>query len=162
MGDGDYTKAGEKLLPLKLLRDLAKTVTLNTEGLATGKGEQRLDPNDFSVVDSIWQAMGIQPAKKTNYYDRQGAIQAQKQAVEGTRDKLLAEYGQARLHGKDVSSIVVKVTRFNQRNPHARIKAENLRQAVDRRKTNRRETDATGMLVNKQTRPYLPNARWTE
>lgn len=162
VGDGDYTKAGEKLLPLKFLRDLAKTVTLNTEGLATGKGEQRLDPNDFSVVDSIWQAMGIQPAKKTNYYDRQGAIQAQKQVVEGTRDKLLAEYGQARLQGKDVSSIVVKITRFNQRNPHARIKAENLRQAVDRRKTNRRETDATGMLVNKSTRPYLANARWTE
>jgi len=162
VGDGDYAKAGEKLLPLKLLRDLSKAYTLNTEGLTTGKGEQRLDPNDFSVADSLWQAMGIQPAKKTTYYDRQAAIQSQKQAVEGTRDKLLAKYAQARIKGEDVSSITMEHLRYNQRNPHNPILQKHRQQAVDRRRTNRRETDATGMLVNKQTRPYLPNARWTE
>jgi hypothetical protein len=160
--DGDFSKAGEKILPLKLLRDLAKTYSLSTDGVTTGKGEARLDPNDFSVADPIWQAMGVQPMRKSRYYDQQASIQGPKQAVESTRDKLLAKHAQARLQGKDVSAITREIMTFNQRNPHARIKAEHLRQARDRRKENKRATLDSGILANKQTRPYLPYGRWAE
>ncbi len=160
--DGDFSKAGEKILPLKLLRDLAKTYSLSTDGVTTGKGEARLDPNDFSVMDPIWQAMGVQPMRKSRYYDQQASIQGPKAAVETTRDKLLAKHAQARLQGKDVSSVTQEIMRFNQRNPHARIKADQLRQAVDRRRENRRMTTESGILANKQTKPYLPYGRWAE
>lgn len=61
-----------------------------------------------------------------------------------------------------MSSVTLEIMRFNQRNPHARIKADQLRQAVDRRRENRRMTTESGILANKQTKPYLPYGRWAE
>jgi hypothetical protein len=160
--DGDFSKAVEKIFPLKFARDLAKAYSLNAEGLTTGKGEARLDPNDFSVVDPIWQAMGVQPMKKSRYYDQQASIQGPKQAVDTTRQKLLAAYGQARVRGEDVSEIMRDIMRFNQRNPHVRINQEHRQQATARRRQNKRDTLDSGILANKQTKPYLQHARWTD
>jgi hypothetical protein len=160
--EGEYAKGAEKLLPLKLLRDLAKSYSMSTEGLTTGRGEQRLNPDDFSVMDPIWQLMGVQPMKKTRYYEQQAAIQGPKQAVDNTRQKLLARYGQARMKGEDVSDVTRDIMRFNLRNPHAKIGPEHRRQATDRRRQNQRDTLRTGVLANKQTKPYAENARWAE
>jgi hypothetical protein len=160
--DGDFAKGAEKLLPLKFLRDLAKSYSMTTEGLTTGKGEQRLDPNDFSAMDPIWQLMGVQPRKKSRYYEQQEAIQGTKQAVDTARQKLLARYGQARVQGEDVSDVMRDIMRFNQRNPHVRINQEHRQQATARRRQNKRDTLDSGILANKQTKPYLQHARWTD
>lgn len=160
--DGDFSKAGEKLLPVKFLRDLSKATTMSTEGLSTGKGEQRLDPNDFSVMDPIWQAMGVIPMRKSRYYEQQAAIQGPMQAVNSARQKLMADYGQARIKGQDVSSVMRDIYAFNRRNPQAKITFEQLQQWVKRRRENARATLPSGVLANKQTKPYTQYARWAE
>jgi hypothetical protein len=160
--DGDYAKATEKMVPLKLMRDLARTYTLADQGVSTGKGEERIDPNDMSVMSWIWQAMGVTPMKKAMYHEGQAGVQALKTAVTGEREKLLARHAQARLKGEDVSEITRNILRFNQKHPHARIKAENLRQAFSRRRDNQRKLTDTGILADRQNRPYLGNAAWTQ
>mgnify|MGYP001127690290 CR=1 FL=1 len=81
-------------------------------------------------------------------------------AVRGI-EELLARHAQSRLKGEDVSPIMRDIMRFNQRNPSVRIKAENLRQAYDRRRDNRRKLTETGILADKQNQRYLGNAAWT-
>lgn len=159
--DGNYSKAAEKIMPLKLLRDMARTYTLADQGVSTGKGETRIDPNDLSAMSWVWQAMGVTPMKKAMYHEGQAGVQSLKTAVTGERDKLLARHAQSRLKGEDVSPIMRDIMRFNQRNPSVRIKAENLRQAYDRRRDNRRKLTDTGILADKQNQPYLGNAAWT-
>lgn len=160
MLDGDMLKATEKLVPLKFLRDLAKAAELQTKGLQTGTGEQRLNPGDFTAMDEIWQLMGVTPMKKSLYYDRTKAVNDAMQAVNDVRTKLMSEYGQARMHGGDVSKIMQEVTKFNIRNPQAKITMENLKQAYQRRQKNQQNTDEFGVLLDKRTKPYASNARW--
>ena len=159
--DGEYAKATEKIVPLKLMRDLARAYTLANKGVSTGNGETRIDPNDMSVMSWIWQAMGVTPMKKAMYHEGQAGVQALKMAVTGEREKLLARHAQARLKGEDVSEVTRDILRFNQKHPYARIKAENLRQAFGRRRDNRRKLTDTGILADKQNQPYLGNAAWT-
>ena len=159
--DGDYAKATEKMVPLKLMRDLARAYTLADQGVSTGKGEERIDPDDISTMSWIWQAMGVTPMKKAMYHEGQAGVQALKTVVTGEREKLLARHAQARLKGEDVSEVTRDILRFNQKHPYARIKAENLRQAFGRRRDNRRKLTDTGILADKQNQPYLGNAAWT-
>ncbi|MEY3768052.1 MAG: hypothetical protein RLZZ11_1122 [Cyanobacteriota bacterium] len=159
--DGDYAKATEKMVPLKLMRDLARAYTLADQGVSTGKGEERIDPDDMSTMSWIWQAMGVTPMKKAMYHEGQAGVQALKTAVTGEREKLLARHAQARLKGEDVSAVTRDILRFNQKHPYARIKAENLRQAFGRRRDNQRKLTDTGILADKQNLPYLGNAAWT-
>ena len=158
--DGDMLKATEKLVPLKFLKDMARAAALGTKGLQTGTGEQRLDPGDFTATDEIWQLMGVTPMKKSLYYDRTKAIQGAMQPVNDVRTKLLSEYGQTRAQGGDVSKAVQEITKFNIRNPQARITTENMKQAYQRRQKNQQSTDSFGVLLDKRTSPYAQNARW--
>ncbi len=160
--DGDYAKATEKMVPLKLMRDLARTYTLADQGVSTGKGEERIDPNDMSVMSWIWQAMGVTPMKKGMYHEGQAGVQALKNAVMGERNKLLADYAQARLKGEDVTTHIQKHIRFSQRHPEVPIREQHRRQSVDRRKDIRKTLTETGLLADKQNRPYLGNAAWTQ
>ena len=159
--DGEYAKATEKIVPLKLMRDLARAYTLADKGVSTGNGETRIDPDDMSVASWVWQAMGVTPMKKGMYHEGQAGVQALKNAVTGEREKLMARHAQARLRGEDVSEITRDIIRFGQKHPYARIDAKDLRQGHDRRRDNRRKLTDTGILADKQNQPYLGNAAWT-
>ena len=159
--DGDYAKATEKMVPLKLMRDLARAYTLSDQGVATGKGEERINPDRVSFADLVWQGMGVTPMKKGMYHEGQAGVQALKNAVMGERNKLLADYAQARLKGEDVTPHIQKHIRFSQRHPEVPIREQHRRQSVDRRKDIRKALTETGILADKQNRPFLGNAAWT-
>ncbi|MEA3639920.1 MAG: PLxRFG domain-containing protein [Lamprobacter sp.] len=161
LAEGDVQNFMEKAVPLKMVRDLARAHELSTEGLTERDGDVILGPDQFTSLEKIYQLLGITPAKKSRYYERNSAIQGARMGVESAKKKLIADFHQAD-SGRERAQARKAITAFNQRNPHARITYKTLRRSTDRRRDNQRQRDATGVVINEQMRPYLDAGRFAQ
>lgn len=161
LAEGDVQGFMEKAVPLKMVRDLARAHKLDTEGLTERDGDVILGPDQFSSLEKIYQMLGITPAKKSRYYERNSAIQGARSGVEEAKKKLIADFHQAS-NARERTRAREAITAFNQRNPHARITYKTLRRSADRRREQSRQRDASGVVINEQTRPYLDAGRFAQ
>lgn len=160
--DGDFLKMTEKLVPLKMAKDVLKAVDLGTDGLTTSTGEPVLSPKDFSAGDLLLKAAGFAPMKASNYYDRNAAIQGTKNAVEGARQKLITEYAQSILAGDPTRDIMQDITEFNRKHKGREITYSTRRKAIQQRRKNRAARDSGGVLADRANKPYMDAGRFAE
>ena len=162
MGEGEYQKGIEKVVPLKMAKDILRAAELDSSGLTTRTGETVFGADQVGMGEKIARLMGLQPMKLSNYYEGNAAIQANKQKAQGTRNRLIREYAQARIQGEDVADILEDIQSYNARNPEERIKKDGLLKAVKARRDMMRKRNEYGVVEDKNSSPYLESARFAK
>lgn len=162
LGKGEYAKAAEKIIPIKLAQNMVRTGRYAADGLTNKNGEVVIADEKFSAWDLTMRGLGIQPTKEAEYYAANQAVEGRKQAVTDTRSKLLREYAQAKIKGEPVSEIDAKIAEFNQRHnvKGVRIDVGSKLKAVQTRKRMASERDVSGVKADRNTKPYLEQGRF--
>jgi hypothetical protein len=162
LGGGDYDKAAEKIIPIKLAQNLIRAGRYGNEGLTNKNGEVILPDERFSVWDLTMRGAGFQPIQESEYYAANQAVEGRKQAVTDVRSGLLRKYAQAKIKGESVSEIDAKIAEFNQRHnvKGVRIDVSSKLKAVQSRKKAAAERDESGVKADKNTGRYLEQGRF--
>lgn len=85
---GNHIKAIEHFLP-KSISHVVRAGRFATQGLTTGKGDEVITPADLGPGGVLTTAIGFQPTKVDDYYDRTRATQALQHQVAARRDELV-------------------------------------------------------------------------
>jgi len=159
---GDVLKGAEKVAPLKLVKDIGKSIRYGDEGMTDRNGNVILPSDQFDPWDLTLRAMGLGTTKESEYYDANNAVQTAKEAATGTRNKLLRKYAEARLANEPLGDIQAEIAEFNQRHPQkgVRIDASSMLRSVQNRRNMAQERDGSGVRAGKANEPYLDSARF--
>jgi hypothetical protein len=164
VGQGDYAKGIEKLVPLKGAADVLRGIRMGTEGITTGTGETVIGAENIGTGEAVARGMGFQPLKATRYYEGNAAVQEAAKAATGARMKLIAKFAQARLRGESTEGMMGDIQSFNKRHPQQglRITHSTLLKAVqERRKIGAQRSD-TGIMGSKQLQPFQEAGRFAD
>lgn len=164
MGQGDWWKGAEKVVPMKGIQNLSRGARYGMEGMTERDGDTILPPNAFSIADIGVKMAGFATTKESVYYEATSAVKGAQQAAMNVRKKLLGDYAQARIAGEDTTDIVDEMKSFNSRHPEKglRIDGSSRVKAVQARRLAVRQRGESGLLKNKQAKPFLKEASFAE
>lgn len=164
MGQGDWVKGFEKVVPLKGVQNLSRGARYSMEGMTERDGDLILPPEAFSATDIGAKMAGFATTKESIYYEATAAVSKAKQAAQDVRKKLLAEIAQARIAGEPTDTSMKKIREFNSRHPEKgiRIDGSSIAKSVKARRQVARERGESGLLKNKQSKPFLKEASFAE
>lgn len=132
----DPLRAAEMLVP-KGVRDVLKATRFGSEGIQTKRGEQ-IDPG-LGGGELFWQALGIQPAKVAEMYERRDAIKGAETRLTDRRQRLMRRYADA--DPSERHEVWTEIREWNaEQNPDARVTMGQLLRSMQERK--RRVRDA--------------------
>ena len=149
MGDGDYGRALEDLLPIAA-RNPIKAARYWFDGAQDRSGVPIKD--DVSAAGSLGQAVGFSPSEVRLAQEGKTAVLDADRRLSERRSELLSQFAKAAM-GKDEEGMAKAndaIVRFNERNPGMRITAPQKWQSVRRREQRIRDSD-NGI--------YLPSKR---
>lgn len=156
MGEGDFEKGAEQVIPVKLMQNLIRTGRYATEGMTDTRGNVVLGEDRFSPWDLAMRAIGFQTAEESTYYEANAAVNDAKYAAKKVRDKLIREAT------KDGIRMTPEIRDFNSRHPNNRITLKTLAQSAKQRKAMMRERNAAGVRVNEDNEDYMDEATFAE
>lgn len=164
IGQGDWVKGLEKVVPLKGVQNLVRGARYSMEGMTERDGDLILPPDAFSASDIGAKMAGFATTKESIYYEATAAVSKAKQAAQDVRKKLLAEIAQARIAGEPTDTSMKKIREFNSRHPEKgiRIDGSSIAKAVGARRQVARERGESGLLKSKQAEPFLKEASFAE
>lgn len=164
MGQGDWVKGFEKVVPLKGIQNLVRGARYGMEGMTERDGDLILPPDAFSAADIGAKMAGFATAKESIYYEATAAVSKAKQAAQDVRKKLLAEIAQSRIAGEPTDNAMKKIREFNSRHPEKgiRIDGSSIARSVKARRQVARERGESGLLKSKQAKPFLKEASFAE
>jgi hypothetical protein len=110
------------------------------------------------------RTLGAQPLRATRYYEGNAAVQEAMKAATGARQRLIADFAQARMQGESVADAQRAIAEFNARHPQpgVRITASALARSVQERRRVARSRNGTGVQENANTRPFLQSGRFAD
>lgn len=162
MANGDVMKGVEKVVPVKAVKDALRTYRYADEGMTDKRGNVILAPEKFDTWDLALRGMGFAPAKESEYYAANAAMQAAKTAATDVRNRLLREYSEAKLKGESTEAVDAKIVEFNDRHPEKGIKIDfstKLKSVQARRKMAAERTES-GVRIGKYEKPFASEARF--
>lgn len=87
---GDFTKAAEKLVPIKTFSDTVRAARMATEGKVSAYGNQTMEP--YSVGEAVTRAIGFTPARDAEGFERQAAFYSAQQRGNDERSQLMRDW----------------------------------------------------------------------
>ena len=161
MLDGDYDRALEKLIPLKGVRDFIKGRNLSEDGFLDRHGKLIMPADEFDSHEVLLRSLGITPTRMSDYYRANNATYTPKAAVEHYRSNVLGRFANAviRRDQRDMQRYWSKIETFNLRNPHVAITLDTINRSVEQRWKELHQRNSRGVVVNKNTWPYMHQAR---
>jgi hypothetical protein len=157
IGNGDFDKGAEKVIPIKLAQNIVRAERYSREGMTDTRGNLILDADEFSPWDLAARAMGFQTMDESTYYEANQAVNNAKYAARDARTKLLNKLVAGEMYLSDS-----EVQGFNQRHPNSRI---TMKAVVASRKAKQRmlqERTSYGVRSNKTNLDYMDNAAFAE
>lgn len=153
IGEGDYEKGLEKVIPLKLAQNLVRAYRYNEEGMTDTNGNPILPADTFSPWDLAVRAIGLQSTDEANAYEARAAMNDGERAAEKVRAKLLRK-----LREGDLNLSSEEVKGFNKRHPNNPINYMSLR--ASRKYHAQRAENLTdyGVVVDDSNEDYLDRA----
>jgi hypothetical protein len=157
IGNGDYAKGAEKIIPIKLAQNAIRTARYADEGMTDTRNNTILPAEDFSPWDLTLRAMGFQTAEESTAYEAREAVNNAKYAAKDVRTKLLRQLvaGDLNLSSEDVRG-------FNQRHPGSRITFKTVRDSRRERQRMDKERTSYGVQDSKANADYMDNAAFAE
>jgi hypothetical protein len=155
---GDWYKGLERVLP-KGFADIAKAYRQSQEGMTRRNNDVILPAEEVSAMDSLFQAIGIQPVKQATTYERRDVARKQDQVFQERATRIKNDYSKAvRQRDTDAASEArnawTALQDARRRNGYAvRPLSELLKAPVEQAK---RERDtAGGVQFNKMNRKFV-------
>jgi hypothetical protein len=156
IGEGDYAKGAEQVIPIKLAQNVLKASRYASEGMTDRQGDAILQAEQFSPWDLALRAIGFSTAEESRYYEANRAIKDAEFAMKKVRAKLI----------RDATDKGMKITdeirAFNRRHPSNRITYKTLLDSKRRRNQMQNERGESGIRLNKQNQDYAEVAAFAE
>lgn len=151
---GDFQRAAEKLIPLKVASDSLKAYRQLTEGtISPNSGKQVMSP--YSASEAVTRALGFSPARESESFERSGIYYRRQQAQEDTRTEFQKEWVAATPAAK--GRIWREVVKWNRSvAPEARLTIGDMRSYQKRLERDKKET-VEGIRAKKREETLLRN-----
>ena len=150
---GNFTKAGEQLVPMKFAADAIKAYRLSTEGKKGSSGKETMKP--YSPIEAAVRAAGFTPAREAEEGAKRSAFYSNQKRDSEERTALTSAWVSAKPTEK--MTAWKNVQAFNRGKPRdQQITMSDLTRAADRR---RKEGDA--IKTTKRDKQYLDRAEAT-
>lgn len=94
MLSGDWYRGLEQTVP-KGVSDAMKAYRISNEGLTRRNGDVVLPASEISIMDSLFQAIGVSPVQQTVTYERQNAVKALTQNFQDRTTEIKNQYTKA-------------------------------------------------------------------
>jgi hypothetical protein len=162
MQEGDVWRGLEKATPIKQARDMMIATRWAHEGVLDKKGNDLLeDSSDGGIKphEIAMKAVGIQPARIANAYERNNAIKYEEKFLTRARGKLMDDYIEARELRRKTGDFLPlyevndRIRDFSLEHPAFKITQANKESAIDSR-DNAKEETIEGLRLPK-ARAYL-------
>lgn len=153
LGDGDYERALEDLLPVAL-RNPIKAVRFASEGAKDRTGVAIKD--EVGAAGIVGQAVGFSPSEVRLAQEGKTAVLDADRRLNERRAELLGHFAKAAMHKDDEGMREANdaIARFNEKNPGRRITAPQKWQSVRRREQRINEAE-DGVFLPKKRRDAL-------
>lgn len=138
MQEGDWNKAFQKMVPVKLAANLARAYELNTQGVTDRNGNLLVSEDQFGFWEVLGQAIGFTPAKKQQIYMAREVKYKREKAAQQRATLLRQRYYRA--ERADRRNVWKEIQAFNRKNPAERITVSSLRRGLQRRRKQERGT----------------------
>lgn len=157
--EGKWQKGAEKIVPLKLYKNLSAAERYASEGLTKRNGDLVKEMNAW---DTTLRGLGFSPASESEYYSANAALEESKRGATDVRNRLLRDYAQGKLRGESVAEVEDSIKDFNTRHPEkgVRIDASSKLKAVNARKQGAKDQTESGVSARKANKPFLESARF--
>ena len=150
--DGDVARGIEMMAP-KAVRDLMKAYRYASEGLTTVGGDQVLPADQMGYHDIVAQALGFNPARVAETWDRNTALKNAERRVLDERQRLVNKFAMAALSQDDgaVDDAVKAIEKFNALPVHGGvpITKETLQRSLKTRASNSAKQEDGVLIRNK-------------
>jgi hypothetical protein len=153
IGEGDFAKGAENIIPLKLAQNVIRAGRYADDGMTDPRGNTILPSDDFSPWDLTLRAMGFQTAEESTAYSARTAVNEGKYAAQKVRAKLLRQ-----LVDGDITLTSDEVKGYNERNPTTRITYKNVIASRKARKLMDEERTEYGVRDYKANNDYMDRA----
>ena len=159
MAEGNVLRGLEKLMPVRLLSDMARIARYQTQGVETKYGTQLMMPSDITYLSLMFQGLGLTPTQMSELYEGRQAVNSKIRAVEKERARILRRINQARI-AKDRKAEMkyrAEAAAFNRRHPQKAFRISGNVMAKSYRayrKLNRSIDRDTGVKLDKKSKIY--------
>lgn len=137
-----------EIIPVRMLQDARKAWRLITEGVTTPAGDVITGPENFSWLQAVGRAAGLQTTEEAKLSDQAATAFGYRNWRTARVRQLSAAFWHAQDAGdtKAIAQAVADIELFNQKNPGAPVTAQSLRQS--RQSSQRSIRDRTGESRN--------------
>jgi hypothetical protein len=151
---GEFERAAEKMIPLKVVSDSLKAYRQMTEGtVSLTSGKQVMSP--YSVREAATRAFGFAPARESESFERSGIYYKRQQAQEDARTQFQKEWTSATPAAK--GRIWREVVKWNKGvAPEARLTIKDMRSYQKRLERDKKDT-IEGIRAKKREKTLLQN-----
>jgi hypothetical protein len=150
--DGDVARGIEMMAP-KAIRDLMKSYRYASEGLATIGGDQVLPADEMGYHDIVAQALGFNPARVAETWDRNTALKNAERRVLDERQRLVNKFAMAAMSQDDgaIDDAVKAIEKFNAAPVHGgvAITKDTLQRSLKTRASNSAKREDGVLIRNK-------------
>jgi len=138
LAEGDFQRAAERLVPVKVFADSLKAYRVATEGtVSETSGKQVMSP--YSGLEAFGRAMGMAPAREAEAFERSGAFYRAKENQDAARTEFQREWVDA--SGAARGRLWREIRKWNKDQPaEARLTISELRGYQKRMKADMKET----------------------
>lgn len=153
---GDFTKAAELMVPVKVAADSIRAYRTATEGKKSGTGRETMSP--YSLGEAAVRAIGFTPAREAENSAARSAFYSQQKRQSTERSELIAKWVSAK--PADKASAFAKVQSWNRgQSKDSQISMKDLTSAARRRSTEAAKgTVVNGVRTTKRDREIFDRA----
>jgi len=154
LASGDFTRAAERLVPLKVLSDSIKSYRTLTEGSVSERtGKQVMSP--YTLGEAATRAIGFGPSRESESFERSGSYYRQQTHLEDTRSQFQKDWVAATPAAK--GRIWQNVVKWNKSvAPEARLSIKDMRSYQKRLENDKKDT-VEGIRAKKREKTMLKN-----
>jgi hypothetical protein len=156
LSEGDFGKGVEQIVPLKLAKDVLRSIRYSDDGMTDSRGNTVLTADEFNPWDLALRAMGFKSTKESNYYEANQAVNDAYYAMMTTRNRLIHEAT------KDGIQVTDDIRDFNARHPQNQITYATLRKSLKEQRSMAQQRTSYGVYASKQKKPFLEEARFAK
>jgi hypothetical protein len=156
LGEGDFEKGVEEIIPLKLAKNALRSIRYSDEGMTDSRGNTVLSADEFNPWDLTLRAMGFRTTKESNYYEANQAVNDAYYAMMTTRNRLIHEAT------KDGIQVTDDIRDFNARHPQNQITYATLRKSLKEQRSMAQQRTSYGVYASKHKKPFLDQARFAK
>lgn len=159
LSQGEFVKAAELMVPLKIASDSIRAYRQATEGKKSAAGNETMEP--YTAGETAARVLGFTPAREAESFERSSAFYAKSREITDQRTEFMREWETAA--PSDRSKLWSRIVQYNRSQPRdVRITRSELNSYLKRRRTEASKgTVYKGMRTNARTRHVLDDVQGT-